>query len=45
MHFIKVPFQELLDRKDFENNAWNLEHKVENLQEILNRIMQRKYER
>ena len=23
----------------FENNAWNLEHNVEILQEILNRIM------
>ena len=37
--------QELMDCYDndlgnsFENNAWNLEHDVEKLQEFLNRIM------
>ena len=27
--------------KHFENNVWDLEHNVEKVQEILNRIMQR----
>ena len=43
----KVSFWELLDcfdndlENDFEKNAWRLEHNVEELQGILNRIMQR----
>ena len=39
----KVSFQELLDcfGIDLENNAWNLGHNPDKLQEILNRTMQR----
>ena len=44
MHYNKVSFLELLhcfDNDFVENNAWNLEHNAVELQEILNRIMQR----